>query len=333
MESKHIPEHDQPLVSVLMPSYNHEKFVAQAIESVFAQTYANIELIIIDDQSTDNTMEIIEDKITDSSCPVIFKRNEINLGVSGTLNNALRLANGEFICFLASDDFYHVDFVASCVAAIRSFEQPNICVHTNAFHIDEFGEMQGQNIHLSARTPIEGDGFWQFAEGTGVVVSSTLFTRKSIIVEAGGFDKTLRAEDFDFHLRISRLVEFVYLETPLFYARANHGSLGRKPWVWAEDIFTALNKHEDLIADRKEEIFYSRAQALSRSCFSHGSIFWGVKWWRRSLEYAPNSNFFGNIYRLGATFFLSFGRYVALRILPPRMVIWIRHLKRRLQAQ
>ena len=316
-----------------MPSYNHEKFVAQAIESVFAQTYDNIELIIIDDKSKDSTLKVIEDKIKNSPLPVVFHRNETNLGVSGTLSKALKFAKGEFICFLASDDFYHVDFVASCASAILSFEQPNICVHTNAFHIDEFGEVQGQGNRLSARTPVEGDGFWQIADGTGVVVSSTAFTRKSIIVEAGGFDETLRAEDFDLHLRISRLVEYVYLETPLFYARTIHGSLGRRPWVWAEDIFAALNKHEDLIADRKEEIFYSRTQALSRSSFSHGSIFWGVKWWRKSLEYAPNSNLFGNIYRLGTTFVVSFGRYVALRILPPRMVTWIRHLKRRLQAQ
>lgn len=90
-----------PKVSIIMPSYNKEKYIAKAIESVINQTYKDWELIIIDDMSTDNSVEIIK-TFTDDR--IVFLQNEKNIGMAANRNRALELAKGEYIALLDADD-------------------------------------------------------------------------------------------------------------------------------------------------------------------------------------------------------------------------------------
>ncbi|MBV6626851.1 MAG: glycosyltransferase [Rivularia sp. (in: Bacteria)] len=102
----------KPLVSVIIANYNYGKFIAEAIDSVFNQTYKNFELIVVDDGSTDNSREIIEsygDKLI-----AIFQDNE---GQGAALNSGFAVAKGEIICFLDADDYYYREKLAKVVAA------------------------------------------------------------------------------------------------------------------------------------------------------------------------------------------------------------------------
>lgn len=98
-----------PLVSYIIPSYNHCRYIEQAINSVLQQTYDNIELIIIDDGSTDETKQVLKQYQYNPKVYIVF--NESNLGQSATLNKALRIAKGDFIGFLPSDDWLSVNKV------------------------------------------------------------------------------------------------------------------------------------------------------------------------------------------------------------------------------
>lgn len=93
----------RPIVSILMPSYNYENYIKEAINSVLNQTFQEWELIIIDDGSKDNSVKIIKS----FKDPRIILRKQKNQGVTVTLNRALSLAKGDYICFLDSDDKYH----------------------------------------------------------------------------------------------------------------------------------------------------------------------------------------------------------------------------------
>ncbi len=95
-----------PLVSVIMPSYNAEKYIDEAIKSVIAQTYTNWELFVIDDGSTDGTARIAQ-SYAEKDSRVIFRRNSHNMGTANTRNIGIRLANGEWIATLDSDDIWH----------------------------------------------------------------------------------------------------------------------------------------------------------------------------------------------------------------------------------
>lgn len=99
---------EQPLISVIMPAYNSENTIGRAIESVLSQTYKNLELIVIDDNSTDKTAEIAE-SYSKADSRVILLRNPRNLGVALSRNIGCRNAKGEFLAFIDSDDVWFED--------------------------------------------------------------------------------------------------------------------------------------------------------------------------------------------------------------------------------
>jgi teichuronic acid biosynthesis glycosyltransferase TuaG len=102
---KNIIENREDLVSVIMPAYNSEKFIEDSIISVLTQTYKNLELIVIDDCSKDNTVKLI-DQLSNQDHRVRFVKNEVNLGVSETRNKGISLASGNWVAFLDSDDIW-----------------------------------------------------------------------------------------------------------------------------------------------------------------------------------------------------------------------------------
>ncbi|MBP1629401.1 MAG: glycosyl transferase [Bacteroidetes bacterium] len=97
---------DYGLVSIIMPSYNSSRFIDESIDSVLSQTYQNWELLITDDCSTDNTIEIINEYIQKDNRIKIFKHN-INSGAAIARNNSIEKANGKFLAFLDSDDLWY----------------------------------------------------------------------------------------------------------------------------------------------------------------------------------------------------------------------------------
>lgn len=97
-----------PLVSVIMPAYNVEKYIEEAINSVLAQSYTNWELLVIDDGSTDKTLQIVQ-KIAEKDNRVFLIRNEKNMGVARTRNRGFELCTGEYVALLDSDDIWHTE--------------------------------------------------------------------------------------------------------------------------------------------------------------------------------------------------------------------------------
>ena len=95
----------EPLVSIIMPSYNSEKYISDSIESILSQTYSNWELLITDDCSTDNTINIISD-FKDRDCRIKLFLNDVNSGSGLSRNKSIEYAKGKYIAFLDSDDLW-----------------------------------------------------------------------------------------------------------------------------------------------------------------------------------------------------------------------------------
>jgi glycosyltransferase involved in cell wall biosynthesis len=113
-----------PKVSVVIPSYNYGRFLDEAIQSVLNQTYSDFELIIIDDQSTDNTDEVVQKYLHDER--VAYHKNEKNLGLGGNFNKCLEYANGEYIKFLLADDFFQPELLASFVEVMDQYPRVSL---------------------------------------------------------------------------------------------------------------------------------------------------------------------------------------------------------------
>jgi glycosyltransferase involved in cell wall biosynthesis len=123
------------MVSVLIPTYNSASFLDEAIQSVLDQTYTDFELIIVDNQSTDNTEELVSKYLHDSR--VQYTKNETNIGVVGNFNRCLELANGKYIKYLMSDDKFHPQILEKFVAVME--EHPNVSLVTSDRGV--FGEI------------------------------------------------------------------------------------------------------------------------------------------------------------------------------------------------
>ncbi|MGN0712019.1 MAG: glycosyltransferase family 2 protein [Anaerovoracaceae bacterium] len=135
----------QSLVSIITPSYNTARFVTETIKSVQKQTYQNWEMIIVDDCSSDNSLEIIERYLNDTKeTRVKVIKNEKNSGAAVSRNRALREANGRWIAFLDSDDLWSVDKLEKQIA----FMEENRChfSYTKYSLIDEDSKLMGQTV-------------------------------------------------------------------------------------------------------------------------------------------------------------------------------------------
>jgi len=126
----------KPLISVIMPAYNAEKYIAKSIESVLEQTYVNFELIIVNDASTDNTDAII-DKYCKKDSRITKYLNSKNSGVAYTRNFGIEKANGEWITFLDSDDLWREDKLQKQIDLLIKNKMEPILVYTGSSFIDE----------------------------------------------------------------------------------------------------------------------------------------------------------------------------------------------------
>lgn len=203
------------LVSVIMPAYNASKFIGAAIETVLNQTYSNIELIIIDDCSTDNTNEIIQYYVGRHS-NIIHLKNETNLGPGGTRNRGINIANGEYIAFLDSDDLWEPSKIEKQVGIFNVSIAPVGVVYCWTTYTDS---------EKSPTPKLSGDVRGQMLKHLFFPPSSSM-VKTSFARQAGGFAEDIRiGEDWQFFLNLSLLCNFTYIGEPLLIKRGHDEQL------------------------------------------------------------------------------------------------------------
>ncbi len=214
----------QPLVTILCLCYNHEDFVAEALQSVFRQTYPHIQLVVMDDGSTDGSASVIEQTLKEKG-EVVWVRHETNRGYTPTLNEALSYAKGEWIIDLAADDVLLPTRVEEGLRLVN--ERGDGCyIH---FSDSEIITQEGQFIRKHSdryphRTIPQGDIYLELINRY-FILSPTLMFRREVLDTIGGYDENLAFEDFDFLIRASRRFRFCYSPIPLIKKRMVAGSL------------------------------------------------------------------------------------------------------------
>ncbi len=204
-----------PLVSVVIPSYNHARYVPEAVESALAQVGCRTEVIVVDDGSTDNTREVLArfgDRIR-----YIFQENQ---GHSAARNTGIRAAQGEWIALLDADDYWHPQKTQRQLAALE--REPTARVIGSA-HGDEMPEELDEHPALRWLTVRD------FLSGTMLTSSSTLVHRSAFEV-AGLFDPSLKgAEDRDMWLRLTARVPVLQADLPCWHYRVHDQQTSRDP--------------------------------------------------------------------------------------------------------
>src|SRR5690606_4499510 len=221
-----------PLVSVICICFNHEKFVKQAVHSVLNQTYKNIELIVVDNGSSDNSYKIIKE-ICRENPDVKFLNYPETLSLTKAFNKAFDHTKGTYLIDLSADDLLLKDCIEK---QVRFFlQQPDNVgiIFGNAYHIDENGQRTAPYFKINSENKVTDTSLFHtnyqklLAGGLCMCSVSSMITRNHFEL-LGHYNKELFVEDLDYWLRLSRNYEIKFLDDFLVEKRFIKNSLGNQ---------------------------------------------------------------------------------------------------------
>ena len=198
----------KPLVSIITPSYNQGKFIRETIESVLQQKYENIEYIIIDGGSTDNSLDIIkeyEDRLTYIS--------EKDNGQSDAINKGFRMAHGEIVAWLNSDDVYEPDCIEKAVEEFIKNDKVGL-VYGDGYIIDEFSNK------LKIFEYTQEFDFWKLVNFWDYIMQPATFFKRKTLQDVGYLDENLHyCMDWDLWIKLAAVSEVKYIPELLACSR------------------------------------------------------------------------------------------------------------------
>jgi glycosyltransferase involved in cell wall biosynthesis len=222
------------LVSVVITNYNYSKYLKKCIDSVLNQTYNNIEIIIVDDSSTDDSRDIIL-KCQELHSNIVFFFNPTNQGVIFSRNKGIELSKGEYICFLDADDFWDFNKIERQLKATIN----NDFSFCDMYIIDEFNNILSEKIHKSKNNKYNYSLLLKY----NFIAHSSLMVKRSILsntryreipksifsdlVSSLFSVKKLIHEDYDFLLRVFKFnaPSAIYINENLIYYRKHSNNL------------------------------------------------------------------------------------------------------------
>ncbi|MEW5806018.1 MAG: glycosyltransferase [Acidobacteriota bacterium] len=253
-----------PEVSVIIPAYNSERYIEEALESALAQTFPGIEIIVVDDGSTDGTASIL--KKYEGRIRYFFQENR---GLAAARNSGIKLASGSYLAFLDADDL----FLPEKIALQKNF----LDAHPEAAMVFSDFEYFGGSL---LRHPIpdsfkrgEGDPFIDLFLFNCIAIP-TILTRKESFDEIGLFDEELMAvEDYDFYLRLARKKRIGFIDRVLARVRLHPENMSRDAELMCEYELRVMDKaiqrnpelrkdHYSLIKEKTSIIFFESGYKL-----------------------------------------------------------------------
>jgi glycosyltransferase involved in cell wall biosynthesis len=220
---------DAPLVSVICLCYNHARFVEESMESVMRQTHARVQMIVVDDASTDESRKVIE-AVMRHYPEVAFVPLEENHGNCRAFNRGFTLAKGDYIIDLAADDALMPNRIEEGVKAFQKVGATYGVNFTDAELVNEFdGHLGFHSDRFPHATIPEGDIYKEVIRRY-FINGPTMMIRRSVLEKLGGYDESLAYEDFDFWIRSSRHFNYCYTPLPLVRRRILSDSMARNQY-------------------------------------------------------------------------------------------------------
>lgn len=234
-------------ISLIIPTYNRCSLLKRALNSVFEQSRKPDEIIVVDDGSTDNTLDMLNNEF-----PQVTTIRQINKGVSAARNSGIQQAKGDWIAFLDSDDTWLAEKLAAQVRVLQQAPDFKVC-HTEEIWIRNGVRVNAMHKHKKA-------GGWIFKQCLPLCVMSpsSIMIDRSVFDDVGLFDESLPAcEDYDLWLRISAKYPVFFIDQPLINKYGGHeDQLSHKYWGMDRFRIQALEKiinQGDLSEENKQD--------------------------------------------------------------------------------
>lgn len=246
-----------PLVSILVPAYNHERFVLRCLDSVLEDPYPAKELVVIDDGSIDGTAARIAGWIArhEGALPVTFRQRE-NRGVAATLNELASLARGEFLRLGASDDFLLPGGTEALVRYLQAHPHKSAAIG-DSIVVDRYGN----RLHGSGMCALHGADKRLYATDRGIrraviaqwaIGGPVALLRRSAPGQLAGWTEGLRIDDWDFFLRLAARDALGFVDVPVCAYRLHDANLSKTRHVATRIANLTESRH---VAERRTELF------------------------------------------------------------------------------
>jgi len=281
--------YSKPLVSVIIPVYNRGSSIKRAAESVLSQTYGDIELIVVDDGSNDNTGEEVE-AIEDTR--VRYIRLNKNRGAPAARNVGTKAAKGDYIAFQDSDDQWLPQKLEKQMKIFENASENVGAVYTAFYRVEN---RKKEYIPYSWVKKKEGYIHREVLKGSFITTPS-IVVRRECFEKVGMFDERLpRLQDWELVIRLSKYYEFRFIDEPLLVSPYTSDSLTANRSARIEALKLILSKHWDDFLEDKD--------SLSRYCFSIGvhqclnnEIEDGENYLRKGFEVKPDRHILAEHY-------------------------------------
>jgi len=282
------------LISVVMPAYNSEAFIPEAIESVIGQTYTNWELIIVDDGSTDNTSQIVAGyKEADNRIRYFFQNNS---GPAVARNKGIKESRGKYIAFLDSDDIWYLDKLEKQMNFL--FCHPGYVVYGGRNYIlEENGRfVESGQIRLFENHDTIQENAEYFIFHPNMTITSTVLFEKDLLDRVGYFDETPQiCEDDNLFIRMAMHSKFHCLNEAVDYRRKHDNSLTGAGKAWGKGpyryraIQRALEQTPDpLLPWKKTDILSRWSLIYSIGAFEKSRYLTSFLWFLRGFRVSPS---------------------------------------------
>ncbi len=203
---------EQPLVSIVVLSYNYAAYVLDTLDSIYNQTYPHIEFCIIDDGSTDESVDFIRQWIEDNNVEVTFIVHSVNKGRNPAINTFLSRAKGKYVLTFASDDEMKSRRIEEQVKVMEKAGEEYMISYSDAELMNEEGEYRGLYSEKVKSPFLTGNVFEEFYFERFFMAAPTVMFRKKIFDIVGLYDARLTAEDYDMWMRTLPVAKVIFCE-------------------------------------------------------------------------------------------------------------------------
>lgn len=208
-------------VTVVIPTRNRAQQLEHAVQSAVRQTHSELEVVVVDGGSTDDTPHVIEQLDETTSTQITYLRNESPCGLPAARNQGVRCGDSDYVAFLDDDDEWHPEKINRQITTFRRAPEPVGAVHTG-FRSET---SNGKHIHTKQPTH-EGDIYESLLVRNVIGPPSTVMVRRQAFEEVNGFDEQLHhQEDWDFYIRLARKYKFSYVSDPLVTRLVHDGTM------------------------------------------------------------------------------------------------------------
>ena len=216
----------EPLVSIICLCYNQAHFVEETLKSVLEQDYKNLEVIVIDDCSTDGSQNVIENFIVSNSVNQFTHHFLVNnIGNCKAFNQGLKNAKGKYVIDLSCDDVMLPNRISKQVDFFEGLDSNVGLIYSNTTYIDEAGHLLNTHFQFSGKLqPYSGNIYSELIQEYFIPTPTMMF-KKSVLDKLNGYDEQLSYEDFDIWIRIAREHEIHYQNEVLTHTRKSSDSM------------------------------------------------------------------------------------------------------------